>query len=929
VRTRDLLARIAGRAVERPTPVIVIAVLLTLIGAVAALRLQPDRSPSSLVDRGSATYAATQGFYRSFGDEPVEVLVQGDLRQVLEPANLGRLLALESCLSGRAPGGRVIGGQAAPAPCAAIARLNPSAVVFGPATFLNQLAIQANELLGQESRATLARAQGEAARAARKARKEGLAPAVQRQVASAAGQRVLARFQRRLLELGLRYGQVGLPRLDDPNFVTSVICERGEKGCVPKPRLAAIAPSSKAALISARLRPGLGDAQRQEAISLFRQAVADPAFRLGGGPGEARRASPSYVVSGVPVVFAGLAQELSTQIFVLLAAALAVMVITLALVFRSPLRLLPLGIALCASGLTFGFLSLAGGSLTMASIAVLPVLIGLSVDYAIQFQARFLERARAGSSPPRAAVEAAANGGPVIATAVLATMAGFLVLVLSPIPMVRGFALLLVVGIAIAFALALTVGLSVLSLLPNTHRRLRAEPPGPGSSARGHQHAGTGTPSLARTRRALGRVLWPVVDPVRRSSRAAGSRARAGARRALAFSIAAPGRVLLAAALLAIVGWVVGTRIPVISDVRELVPRDLPALEEVDKLEQATGISGLTYVTVTAPDLADPRVISWMHGFEQRVLRRHGFSGEHPSCHSKQARICPEISLSDFLYGERRRAPGKHRIKAALNLLPDYISQALVSPDSATGKPGSTGVITFGIPVMPLDRQKRLIDDVRAQIDPPGPGNGPPPGVTARVLGLPALAADANSSLSDSRYLVTIVGLLAIAAVLAAVYRSASRALIPMVPIVLATGWSSLVLWATTVPLNPMSATLGALVVAIATEFSVLLSARFHEERRRGGPIGEALRRAYARTGTAVLASGITAIAGFAVLMLSDIRMLRDFGLVTVLDLAAALAGVLIVLPAALVWSEGGADRLAAAVARLRRRGRPAAADAR
>jgi len=145
---------------------------------------------------------------------------------------------------------------------------------------------------------------------------------------------------------------------------------------------------------------------------------------------------------------------------------------------------------------------------------------------------------------------------------------------------------------------------------------------------------------------------------------------------------------------------------------------------------------------------------------------------------------------------------------------------------------------------------------------------------------------------------------------------------------VLATGWSSLVLWVTGVPLNPMSATLGALVIAIATEFSVLISARYHEERARGGTMGEALRRTYARTGAAVMASGITAIAGFAVLAFTDIRMLRDFGLVTVLDLAVALLGVLLVLPAALVWSEGGFEPLAALVARLRRRGRPAPADA-
>jgi uncharacterized protein len=53
-----------------------------------------------------------------------------------------------------------------------------------------------------------------------------------------------------------------------------------------------------------------------------------------------------------------------------------------------------------------------------------------------------------------------------------------------------------------------------------------------------------------------------------------------------------------------------------------------------------------------------------------------------------------------------------------------------------------------------------------------------------------------------------------------------------------------------------------------------------------------------------VLASGVTAIAGFAALMASDIRMLRDFGIVTVLDLSLSLVGVMLVLPAALIWAE-------------------------
>ena len=91
-----------------------------------------------------------------------------------------------------------------------------------------------------------------------------------------------------------------------------------------------------------------------------------------------------------------------------------------------------------------------------------------------------------------------------------------------------------------------------------------------------------------------------------------------------------------------------------------------------------------------------------------------------------------------------------------------------------------------------------------------------------------------------------VVGLLAVALVLLLVLRSPRRALAPIVPIVLATGWSALVVFAIRIPLNPMSATLGALVIAISTEFSVLLSERFAQERAAGwtatrrcsGPIG-------------------------------------------------------------------------------------------
>ncbi len=863
---RDRFARIAGWCVERPIPVLAGIVALALLGGAGALSLKPDAGTDQLVDNDSSAYRATEDFKGKFGDDAVVVLVKGDLQKLTLTSDLGTLLSLEGCLSGNVPGGKVFTDEAAPAPCAAIAEQDPVHALIGGATFLNQSAIQASKILKQQTREVEQQAQIAGLAAARRAQRQGLDADAQAAAARAAAAEIVTRFRQEIVELGIKYGQTGLPRLDDPTFVSAVVFDPTRPG-EPKPRFSIFWPSADSAQILVRLKPGLTEQERRQAIDSIRAAASDPAFAI---------RDAEYVVSGVPAVVEGLSDELSGEIFILLAAALIVMTLTLAAIFGPPLRLLPLAIALVAAALAFGLLALFGGSLTMASLAVLPILIGLAVDYAIQFQARFNEARDSGRSSPAAAVEAAAKGAPVIGAAALATAAGFLVLLLSPIPMVRGFGLLLVAGIAISFALALTGGLAALSLVKGDRR-------GQGAGGRSQLR------DRVRERGSFERV--------RAAKAAVGARVRGMGRRALAMSVAAPGRVLAVAAVVAVIGWGLGTRAEVISDIRELVPANLPELQNVDELQEATGVSGEVEVSVHAEDLTDPTVISWMSDFKQRVLANAGYTDTASLCVNQDARLCPFIAVSD-LFGDSVPQDAA-QIEARLDLLPPYFLAAFVSRDAPDSTAG-TAVIPFGIKVMPFDEQKALIDSIRAEIT----ASNPPPGVSAEVVGLPVLAADANSALSSNRYLLSIAGLLAVALALLAVYRSLRRALVPLIPIVLATGWAALGLAIAGVPLNPMSATLGALVIAIATEFSVLLAARYEEERRPGVPVGEALRRAYSRTGMAVLASGITAIAGFAALIATDIRMLRDFGIVTVVDLGVALLGVLLVLPAALVWAE-------------------------
>ncbi len=95
-----------------------------------------------------------------------------------------------------------------------------------------------------------------------------------------------------------------------------------------------------------------------------------------------------YLLTGQPVIVNELTSSISRSIELLLVAVLLAMAAALSLVFRGRPRMLPLAVAVLAVALTFGALAAVGASLTVAQVAVLPVLVGLAVDYAIQFQSR-------------------------------------------------------------------------------------------------------------------------------------------------------------------------------------------------------------------------------------------------------------------------------------------------------------------------------------------------------------------------------------------------------------------------------------------------------------------------------------------------------------------------------------------------------------
>ncbi|WP_017379092.1 MMPL family transporter [Paenisporosarcina sp. TG-14] len=101
-------------------------------------------------------------------------------------------------------------------------------------------------------------------------------------------------------------------------------------------------------------------------------------------------------VSGKPVLDGEIESSMKDSMKKMMMLALIAMIIVLMITFKTRWRILPLGIVLIAIIGTIGIMGWVSIPITMVSMAVFPILIGLGIDYAIQFQSRYTEEMEEG-----------------------------------------------------------------------------------------------------------------------------------------------------------------------------------------------------------------------------------------------------------------------------------------------------------------------------------------------------------------------------------------------------------------------------------------------------------------------------------------------------------------------------------------------------
>ncbi|MFD7730435.1 MMPL family transporter [Kitasatospora phosalacinea] len=182
---------------------------------------------------------------------------------------------------------------------------------------------------------------------------------------------------------------------------------------------------------------------------------------------------------------------------------------------------------------------------------------------------------------------------------------------------------------------------------------------------------------------------------------------------------------------------------------------------------------------------------------------------------------------------------------------------------------------------------------------------GQVPGATAGVAGPAAVLADLSGAFAGIDGLLLGVALGVVLLILLLVYRAVLLPLLVILGAVFALATACAIVYALAqhgvVRVDgQVQGLLSILVIGAATDYGLLLSARFREELAAGKDRYAAARTALHRSVEPIAASGLTVGLGLLVLLLSDLTNNRALGPVGAIGIACAVLSALTFLPAAL-----------------------------
>ena len=542
-----------------------------------------------------------------------------------------------------------------------------------------------------------------------------------------------------------------------------------------------------------------------------------------------------------------------------------------------------------------GYLDIIGAPNQVSQIAPI-ILIGLGVDYAIHFTSRYREEIGSGNTIAGSTTSTLKSVGVALTLATLATIVGFLTNIVSPLPELKDFGILVSTGIFFAFFLVMTFVPAIRTLLDK-----RAENK---NKINNDAFSSSGESVLNKVAASSGIIpkKLKVVALI------------------LLFSISG-------------YGYFSFTNLETIFEFTDFLPEDDPVVQTLGLLteEFGGGFGETTSVLIEGDDLATPEVhnaliesINNLAEKENIVVYAGNVAAESVIGTVGQLMVpqgaapgappaMPDMELIgtlgsygvDLMSGAQGIDALKVKDTGDVQGLYEYLVES--DPESflanlyfnennkvtaqqvrITTSAGSLGAA-------------QLRDDIYEAFQPMSTL-----GVSIAATNDAIVTQSVSDLISESQFQSLIFAILASMIFLVLYYmidiRKPFLGVITILPVVAIVMGTYLGMYFLDIPLNPVTSTLSGLAIGIGVPFVIHVTNRFRETLLVADSPVDAVRTTLKTTGGSLFGSAFTTMAGFGILMTSSLKPFQQMGQVVVVALGFALVASILILPTLLVF---------------------------
>ncbi|OPY53202.1 MAG: bifunctional preprotein translocase subunit SecD/SecF [Methanosaeta sp. PtaU1.Bin112] len=567
----------------------------------------------------------------------------------------------------------------------------------------------------------------------------------------------------------------------------------------------------------------LNEEQRKELLDEISSSIAFADFPAGY----------SVIVTGDPSFQAAILKLMNSSNGSVLLLCGVLMVFALLLVF-SHVRwsLLPLPIVLLGIVWTFGAMGFLNIPMSMVTFAAFPIMIGIGIDYAIQFHNRIDEELMKGRNILKASINTVSHVALPVIIAMIITEAGFVSLLSSSVPSIRDFGKVCIIGLIMCYLSALFVNVTIIYVSEGRYPRKN--------------------------------------DPERSSED--GSAIGAFIEKTADFCVERWKPVLAVALIFALAGNYADMQAGIETNSQNYIPQDLSPLIDLRHMKEVFGGTDSIQFVVQGDDVTDPENLKWIDDFGDYLLDFREDRTESVTSIATYIKAANGGVLPD----------DRTRIREIVEALPISVRDSYLNGHNLALIDVNIGDVQANLGAEGMKRLIQSYEDDLAWMT-------PPPGVSVRTTGRQVVMTTVMDALTSGRVEMSLLGLVMIFFLLLIVYRDLIKALLPVLPMLVVIGWMGLVMYYGGIKYTPLTATLGALILGVGSEYAIMMMERFYEELANVGNPHDAMKIAANRIGSALMASGATTVFGFAALISSPFNIISNFGLVTVLSVLLAL----------------------------------------